>query len=145
VLESGNGPIAGGARPGQALAVWVGDLLRREVQRYADGVTLWVGANGIPENAWAAVAASTDADGPPPVLSITDGTLVGFHGAPGPFDLSVGKRVVKEAWRDWFKVDVFNLRVLYQLCRARAENWIREQQKSGPTSTPRPSASSPSA
>lgn len=140
ILESGSGPIESpGVRPGQALAIWVGDLLRREVPRYVDGVTVWVSTNGIPEAAWAAVAYSSAADGPPPVLSITDGVLAGAHGALGPFDLSAGKPADKDAGRDWFKVDVFNLRTLYQLCRARAENWIREQQKSGPTPTPPPS------
>lgn len=139
-IERGLGLTGEHLRPGQALAVWTADLLRREVARYPDGVTLWLTDSGVPGVAWAAMTDAAD-DGPPPVVSIADGTTVGVHGAPAPFDMATGKLTPKTVWRDWFHTTVFNLRALYQLCLGRAEKWIEQQPKSGPTPTPPPSAS----
>lgn len=123
-------------RPGQALAAWTADLLRRELPGHQDGVTLWVSDSGIPEIKWAELA---DGEKPAP-LTITDGRFVWTYGGAKPFDVSVGNPV-EPIGDDWFHVSVFNLRALYQLCHDRATKWMEQQQKSGPTPTPPPSVS----
>jgi hypothetical protein len=134
-LERGFG-LGKKIRPGQALAVWTADLLRRELPGHLDGVTLWISGSGMPEVRWAELA---DGGGPAP-LTVTDGKIVWAHGAAKPFDVSVGNPV-EPTGDDWFHVSVFNLRTLYQLCHDRATKWTEQQQKSGPTPTPQPSAS----
>lgn len=136
-LERGLG-LGGEIRPGQALAVWTADLLRRELPSYTDGVTLWVSGAGVPEGRWAEVVYTVD--GKPPPLTITDGRLVWVHGTDAPFDVATGKTAA-HAGSDWFHVSVFNLRALYQLCSDKVAKWTAPQQKFGPTPIPQPSAS----
>jgi hypothetical protein len=136
-LERGIGPVDR-MRPGQALTVWVADLLRRELPNHADGVTLWISESGVPEAKLASVA--HDSSGQPPPLTITDGRMVWVFGTDHPFDVATGK-IAREAGADWFQVSVFNLRALYQLCHDRAVKWIEQQPKSGQTPTVPPSVS----